>query len=241
MMTYITIEPRMAYRIRIASVCCLCLAMTLSTGCTSQGKEKNNGLINENQTSLETQQDSLAYDASLPLDTTAKSDEIDPLDDKQEMDRKITADDDTSLEPQTVRPIDTTTTETESNVVPVDEAASVSTDATPVLDPSQPSLTGLDRSSWPLVATGPDNGKTHHYPFYFSDWLLDPTDSTIHYEDEIEVQLEAAMDNQDQRALSWHQANAVGFIVQPAKFAVDLPLLMIRLVYQPFWKDTTTP
>jgi len=105
---------------------------------------------------------------------------------------------------------------------------------------SDPSLgQGLSRTHWEKITVGPVDGRTHHFPVYFSDLVIDRGSAGHGSGGELGMGLHDAMDGA--RAGRWDRRNTAAFFVQPAKLLIDGVYLIVRQVRDPFWESTTTP
>lgn len=117
------------------------------------------------------------------------------------------------------------------------------------IEENQPSLRGLDRSHWPKISVGPDDGSTPHGPIVFEDVQtiehpkdaqqplsrLDLAEIKLPAEDFSRV-LENADTNEKQiidamknaKPENWSGANGLEALVQPLKVTVDLATSPIR-------------
>jgi hypothetical protein len=127
---------------------------------------------------------------------------------------------------------------------------------------NQPSLHGLDRSHWPKIRVGPDDGSTPHGPIVFKDVQtiehpkdaqqplirLDLAEIKLPAEDFSRV-LENADTNEKQiidamknaKPENWSGANGLEAIVQPLKVTVDLATSPIRHAQDKAALEASTP
>ena len=107
----------------------------------------------------------------------------------------------------------------------------------PIAPELRPSLAGLDRSHWAQMIIGPSSGTTYHHPIYFTDIDLIKTPSEVQADDRIDDEahdaaLVRSVDGAKTGNLA-HSANALGLIVQPAKFGLDLLFWPVNAVRHP--------
>lgn len=92
------------------------------------------------------------------------------------------------------------------------------------------------RELWPRLVVGPESGATEHWPVYFRDleWQKqEATDSQMMSE-----QLTGAL---EARGRGTYSAETVAdTVVQPAKFALDLGTLPVKMIVQPPWTTEVT-
>ena len=98
-----------------------------------------------------------------------------------------------------------------------------------------PSLRGNDRSHWSEVSLHGEDGRTTHFPLYFSD----PRASYDEPAAAEPMSVEAAM--QGERPQNYSGANVFDAVVAPGKFLFDIAALPVRAVLSPPWSRVTTP
>ena len=96
-------------------------------------------------------------------------------------------------------------------------------DVTETVTEAEPSVTGLDRSHWARIATGPDSAQIAAHPYYFADWPLE----------EIRSQGAETQPLDCPDAVGWDKANLYSTVAQPVKFGIDLVMLPVRICTDP--------
>lgn len=99
------------------------------------------------------------------------------------------------------------------------------------VDPHQPgarmedetSLTGVDRSHWPIVTVGPGRPRVDQPPRYFQDWDLSRFAAADSRGDGETEPGRGVPEN-------WTRSNALGVVAQPVKFLIDFAMLPVRAV-----------
>lgn len=97
------------------------------------------------------------------------------------------------------------------------------TDVTETVAETEPSVTGLDRSHWARIATGPDIAQIAAQPYYFEDWPLE----------EIRNKGTEAQPLDCPDAVGWDMTNLYSTFAQPVKFSLDLVMLPVRICTDP--------
>ncbi len=108
-----------------------------------------------------------------------------------------------------------------------------------VIAPDEPSLRGLDRSHWPAVSVAVADGRTPHWPHYFSDAVAPTLPPKSDADKPLDRPLTAALEGAD--AAGWSGANLTDMWFQPIGFGLDAVLVAPRQLVQPVWQQTTTP
>ena len=88
---------------------------------------------------------------------------------------------------------------------------------------TEPSVTGLDRSHWARIATGPDSAQMVAQPYYFEDLPLE----------EIRSQGAETQPLDCPDAVGWDKANLYSTFAQPVKFGLDLIMLPVHIFTDP--------
>ena len=119
--------------------------------------------------------------------------------------------------------------EADSKAKPVVAAASTST---------QLSVTGVDRSHWPIKTVGPKIGKALHGYTYYADLSdREHARATVNLNASPQVAMKTALDGTEFQLLNkreWASA-----LIQPLKFCWDTLMLPYNAtVKEPFWVDT---
>lgn len=128
--------------------------------------------------------------------------------------------------------------------VKVTESAESPADAVQTLEPappvvladdSQPSVTGIDRSSWSAISVGPEVGKVQHGYTYFSDRSgMLYTHTTVDLNEGSQATMNAALDDTESH---WTDGREwATCLIQPLKFCWDMLTAPYNATYkQPFW------
>jgi hypothetical protein len=108
--------------------------------------------------------------------------------------------------------------------------------AQPQMDSTQPSVTGIDRSSWPSITVSPIIGNVKHGYTYHAD-LSDRlfTHTAVDLNQSPEAAMEAALDDTQCNWASSREWTTA--FIQPFKFCWDTAMMPYNaLVKKPFWQ-----